>query len=628
VTSADTVVARAHGVVAAACQRVNRHARALSTLTAAVLASAIAIGLHWSFVWGVLTVVLLSASTLAAQSVGRAVISGLAAIGVVATVIWLLVAVSPGTTGSLHVTWTVVVIAFGLLMFVFACTWRAIDARPSYSLAEVLAAWIGIAFAVRLYVQMDYQSSLLRLLVHVEDNAAWVSLTRDVASGTTVGPGIHGALGPVIPTLLGLLHGLQAPGVPTYNATFSAYALAVFILPVVVAALLVGRLRLPMLGIAGFTLVLIAWAYRVPFLLFASFGHLSAIWAVVLLVGLSVFFLRASQSRATLAIGLGLALAVGGIWFPIAPLGIAAIWVVLAMTWSGMGTALRVAAGVVALISTYALASQIPVAEGGDPTVPQESFSSLYAAQGGTATLDATLLLVALVGVALLGWLSANRGGELSRASTLTICGVLYVAAVYGGAYFLRVGIGYGPTKVAYVIGSVLIVVLIAAMPRIELPARVAVSILAVLAFGSLIYGGGSDIASRSWPGDPPPPPWLEPLERVVDQVGESSVAPIGCVSSSKWSSYLCTRWGAALTSGGDGTFLAYRLAVANDLDVGPAVDDLASRGLLAKSDVIVVDEPRNSDAPAWVLIADAGRVFGPNGSELTPRPTRPPTGS
>jgi hypothetical protein len=304
----------------------------------------------------------------------------------------------------------------------------------------------------------------------VEDNAAWVGLTRGVASQASVGPGINGALGPVIPTILGLLHEFQRAGIPTYNATFSAYALVVFCIPIVVASLLVGKIGFKPLAAAAFVLMLIAWAYRVPFLLFASYGHLSAIRAVLFLIGLVVFFMRARKSTATLFVGMGLALAVGTVWFSIAALGMGAAGAVLVITWSGIGRYARALGIAGFVVVTYVLVRQLPVSAGDNPAIPHETFSSLYAAQGGTASIDATLFVVILIGVAGLSWLGARFGRELSRTSTLAICGVLYIGAVYVGAYALRVGVGYGPTKVAFVVGSVVLVLLLSAVPRFVLP--------------------------------------------------------------------------------------------------------------------------------------------------------------
>ena len=592
--------------------------------TAGVFAIAVGVGLRWSVLWVVVATLSLVFATIAARSIGRAVLSMFAALGLVAGVLWLLATFGSGVSQTLHITWGAAAFAVWLLTIGIAVCWRSIDTEASYSLAELIATWIGIAFAARLYIQTDYHGSLLRLLVHAEDNAAWVSLTRDIASQASVGPGINGALGPILPTILGVLHEFQRAEIPTYNATFSAYALAVFCLPIIVATLLIGKLGFKSLAIVAFVLVLIAWAYRVPFLLFASYGHLSAIWAVLFLIGLAAFFMRARRSSAALFVGMGLALVVGAVWFPIAALGVVAAGTVLVVTWPAVGRYARVLGIAGFVVITYILVRQLPVATGDNPAVPHETFSSLYAAQGGTAAIDATLFVVILIGVVGLSWLGVRHGRELSRASTLAICGVLYIGAVFVGAYALRVGVGYGPTKVAYVVGSAVLVVLLSAVPRFALPPRVVVAVVAVLGVGAVIYGGAGDLASRSWPGDPPPPPWLVPLESTVNTVGASSPAPIACVSSSKWSSYLCTRWGAALTAGGDAAYLEYRLAVANDGDTSVPVNKVIATGVAGQSNIVMVDAPSQSDAAAWQLIASAGQVFGPDGEPLVPRPVQP----
>jgi hypothetical protein len=391
-----------------------------------------------------------------------------------------------------------------------------------------------------------------------------------------------------------------------------------------VASLLVGKIGFKPLAAAAFVLMLIAWAYRVPFLLFASYGHLSAIRAVLFLIGLVVFFMRARKSTATLFVGMGLALAVGTVWFSIAALGMGAAGAVLVITWSGIGRYARALGIAGFVVVTYVLVRQLPVSAGDNPAIPHETFSSLYAAQGGTASIDATLFVVILIGVAGLSWLGARFGRELSRTSTLAICGVLYIGAVYVGAYALRVGVGYGPTKVAFVVGSVVLVLLLSAVPRFVLPPRVVVGVLAVLGVGAVIYGGAGDLASRAWPGDPPPPPWLVPLEKTVEQVGATSTAPIACVGSGKWSAYLCTRWGAALTAGGDGPYLSYRLAIANDADAAEIVGAAVADGTVGRSDVIVIDLPAATNSAGWDLISGAARVFGPDGISMQPRPVRP----
>ncbi len=201
---------------------------------------------------------------------------------------------------------------------------------------------------------------------------------------------------------------------------------------------------------------------------------------------------------------------------------------------------------------------------------------------------------------------------------------MLYIGAVYAGSYALRVGIGYGPTKVAYVIGSATLVLLLSVIARVELPTRVTISVLAVLGLGAVVYGGVGDLASRSWPGDPPPPPWLTPLERTVDRVGATSTAPIACVGTGKWSAYLCTRWGAALTAGGDGPYLGYRLAIANDVDPTELVNAAVTDGTVAWSDIVVIDLPAASRTAEWALISGAARVFGPDGVIMDPRPEAP----
>jgi hypothetical protein len=113
--------------------------RPASLASVALFAIAAGVGLRWSGVWLVAAALSLVIATMAARSIGRALLSMFAAIGLIAGVLWLLATFAPGTAESLHITWGVVAIGTWLLTVFIAVCWRSVDSEASYSLVELIA---------------------------------------------------------------------------------------------------------------------------------------------------------------------------------------------------------------------------------------------------------------------------------------------------------------------------------------------------------------------------------------------------------------------------------------------------------------------------------------------------------
>jgi len=218
----------------------------------------------------------------------------------------------------------------------------------------------------------------------------------------------------------------------------------------------------------------------------------------------------------------------------------------------------------------------------------------------------------------------ARRPEGVDGLWRLMVVAVGYVAAVFAGAQMLKAGIGYGPTKVWLIVGFAVVVGLVAIVPRMAMPSRVVVAAALALTLGSLIYGGAGAALSRTWPGGGMDPQWLIALREVAQSTAPDARRPLACVSTDKYAAYLCTRWGAGMTTGSAFPYLGYRLKVSQDQDPTPEIEALIADGTVANSDVIVLDPPDEARAWAWPLIENAGRVLGPDGKPIEPRPTRP----
>lgn len=607
-------------------------AEIVSILSGFVLFVAIGSALAWSPAFIALGAVAFGVTTWLVRSLARAIACFFAAVGITAATIGGLVLIDPTLLASLHVTWGWFSYAWWGVVILVGLFARRSGLDRDFGLAELVGAWVGTLAAVSVWHKVDYSTSLLRLLVHVEDNEAWVGLLTQIRSSDAIGPGFvehFDGRGPVIATILGLLGAFQESQIPMYNAAFSAWALAVLLTPIAAAALLRRcgvRAAVPLALFAG---ILIAWAYRVPFLLFASYGHLTATWAFLfLLVGAAMLSFD-TQRVGMVPMLSGLVFAFGTVWYPIFPLGVVGLLFIGWRCWKADRGWARVGgmafAGLM-LVTLVALMAQAVGIVGAPPGVSL-GVSNLYAAQGGTATFDGALQFLVPIAVVLIALVPMSlRPVMVDNLWRLIVVCIGYVGAVFAGAYLVKVGVGYGPTKVWFILGFAVVIGLISIAPRFRMQPRAVVAVTLALFMGSLFYGGTGDLLSRAWPGGGMDPAWL-PAVQAVANADDGKPRSVACFSNDKYVGYLCTRWGAGLTTGEGFPFQDYRLHVAGELDPTEEINRLVADGTLAKSDVIVMDLPDEGHAWAWTLIESAGRVYGADGALLDPRPT-PPAGS
>lgn len=609
-----------------------RPAEIVSILVAGALGLSIGAALAWSIPYAVLAAIALAASTWLARSLARAVICLLGAVGSLAAVFAGAVLISSTLLASLRITWTIAAVALWALTVAYAFLLGRVAGEREHGLAEIAGALIAIAAALAVWRKVDYSSDLLRLLVHVEDNEAWVAVITQVTSSDYIGPAFIPSFdgrGPVIATILGLLTVFQRADVPLYNAALSGWALAVLLTPVCAAALL---RRLPMrsvLAILVFAAVTVAWAWHLPFLLFASYGHLTAVWAFLFLLTAAAALMFEPGRFVVVPVLAGVAFGAGATWYPIFPLGALILALVAYRVLRGEAGWRRIVGVAVATVAAIVLVLQTGQSVGliNAPDDVPFGIKNLYVAQGGTASLDGGLQLLVLIALVLLAAVPVARRPEgVDGLWRLMVVAVGYVAAVFAGAQLLKAGIGYGPTKVWLIVGFAVVVGLIAIVPRLGMPTRVVVAAALVLTLGSLIYGGAGAALSRTWPGGGTDPQWLVALREATQSTDPAERRPLACVSNDKYAAYLCTRWGAGMTTGSVFPYLGYRLKVSQEQDPTPEIDALIADGTVARSDVIVLDPPDEARAWAWPLIENAGRVLGPDGMPIDPRPT-PPTG-
>ena len=379
---------------------------------------------------------------------------------------------------------------------------------------------------------------------------------------------------------------------------------------------------------AVFAVLLMLWIYQVPYLLFGSFGHLSAMWAFLILLLIGAYLAEESPSPWLIVTGCGLAVAVGAVWFPLSALGVGGVLVLGARTWrlaAAKSKVVVLASSLVAMWCLYKQLKDVVGAGASDGVAHLESaLTPLYAAKGGTATIDGPLFLVVLLILCCMGVVAARFDAVSNRWWRFGIGLVAYIALVFAGSYYLKVDIGYGPTKVAYICGFAALIAVIAIAVRQPLPQRAVYALMVVLFMASFVYGGAGAVLARSWPGGGTNPVWLKPIELVSAQQSPEDPRPIGCFSNQVYDSYSCTRWGSGMTESGNGPFLDYRLSVINQGDTAGAVQAMIDGGTMGNADLVVLELPSAANAWAWKLIASAGRVYGTDGNLLEPRPTPP----
>ncbi len=608
----------------------SRTAEIVAVVSGGVLFAAIGHALAWSILYLVLGAGVFAAATWFAGSLTRAVACLFGALGIAAAVVATAVMISESLLATLHVTWGWFAVAWWVLVLVLAMIVSRGNYDRDFGLAEVVGCWVGVVAALGIARKIDYETSLIRYLVHVEDNEAWVGLLTKIGSSNALGPGFaekFDGRGPIIAMILGLLQHFQEASVPIYNGAFSAYAIVIMLTPLIAAGLLRRCSARSALVLGVFALIVIGWAYRVPFLLFASYGHLTATCAFVFLLAAVAVVAFDKQRAALVPILAGTIFAMGAVWYPIFPIGLAALVVVGWRSWRADAGLARIAALVVVVVTGVVLLAQMAHSVGivGSSADSGSNVKTLYAAQGGTAALDGSLgliVLISLVGLAFVPLTMAPQA--ISTLWRAMIVAVSYVALVFAGAFVAKVGLGYGPTKVWFILGFAVAVVLVSIVARLRLPTRAVVAAVLVLTIGSFLWGGSGDVLSRSWPGGGTDPGWLPPITAVAATENPSAPRPIGCFSNDKYNTYFCTRWGAGLTGASDLPFLDYRLQVMSDQDPTATVDELAASGQLAGSDIVMLELPDEGHAWAWTLIENAGRVYGADGALLDPRPSPP----
>ena len=602
-----------------------------SVILGAALAATTGHALEWSQGIVVLASVSIGLTTWIAQSLVRAVQCVIAAIAALAIVVAVLVAFDASLPATLHLEWQWIAYAWWVLVPLAALCFRIAGAKPAYGLAEFVGAFMGLASAAILIRRMDFHSQLLSFLVQYEDNQAWVSLVTQISSDHALGTGYTG-LGPIVPTIIGLLWSWQSTGVPPYNAVYAAFVFAMIITPLVV----VGLLRRSRLGggvaIAIFAGLLALWALHVPYLLYGNYGHLSAIWAFLALIAVATLVVNERLSTRLVPITMLLIYCVGAVWFPLIPLALLGLGFAGVVLWRSEATRARVIGLCVLSLGTLVLlwqggADTLGVRDPVSLTNAKGTLSGLYAAQGGTAALDSILQVLVLVGLVGLAFVPFSKEGEVGRIWRLSLVATVYVAIVFLGAYLLKVQGGYGTTQVWCVIGSAVAIALIATIPHLKLPPRAVVATGVALLVGSFFLGGTGPFFSRDWIGLPTSPAWLPVITDVAAQESPSEPHPVGCFSNDVWQAYLCTRWAAGLTKSGDAQFITYRLQIVNQIDPTEEINRMKADGTLANSWLVVLDTPDADHAWGWTQIENAGRVYGAEGALLDPRPT-PPAGS
>jgi hypothetical protein len=596
----------------------------VSVALGGLLFALIGIAMAWSLIYIVIAALGFALCTWLAGSLARGLICIFAALGVIAALLALISRFAPGLFATLGFGWVVLFVLWWATALLAATAFRFSDLKSDYGVAEVFGCSVSIIIAGFVAAKLNFGGDLLGFLVNVEDNAAWVGISTSISSSHEVTSQFGGSTpGSVIPLLLGLLQTANDSSEFSSNAVFAAYTLCIVLTPLTATALLRSISSKPRVVTLAFAAVTIAWGFHLPQLLYAGYGHLSAILVFLgLLLTMSyVMFDRASLIG--LPIGIGLVAFAAGTWFPVAPLA-AAIAIALCIPFvkerGGVTTRILIVGAVG--IGIVLLSVQLAIVDNSALGATKlDALRNLLSGKGGTAAIDPVLLVICLGGLIALAALSSEATNARSGLSTLLIGFVLYVGAVYALSYALQVPLSYGITKVTFILLSATAVGLVAVTARFTIPARPLAATLLVLALGSLIYGGGGELLSRAWPGEMAKPAWLEPALAAVGAAQSGGQRPIGCLSSDPGQAYFCTRWAGALTKAGDGPFIEYRTAVVSGGDVAAAVAALQSSGTLAQSDLILLTPPDPKIPWNRALFSGAGRVIGLDGRLIRRRP-------
>ena len=564
-------------------------------------------------------------STWLARSIGRALICSLGSLGLIAGVMVLVAGLAPRITETLGVGWGAMFLIWWLVAVLLALTFRLSGAKAEFNLPLAVGCAVSLAIALFVAAKLNFQANLLFYIVSNEDNAAWVGLASQNAFASSIAAQFNAStLGPAMPLLLGVLSGAQKPGIAPTNAVFAAYTLAVVTSPLLAASLLRGAEIRSRIASIAFTLIVFAWLFLIPALLYRDFGHLSTIWAAFAFIAFASLVAFDAPKPILIAAAFGLLLLMGGAWFPIAPFAAA-----LALAYALLGareSAVGIRIGIVVLFALAAIAIVLQlrssgVAVGTNLGEFARSLEGLYKSTGGVAQLDTVLRVLVLVGVVGLAFLLQQIGYPGRALFVLVAAGVAYVIAVYAGSALLNVGTdSYGATKVAFVLLFSTAVILVALVPQLDLDRNQMTAAGLALTLGALTFGGGTLLLTRAWPGDGTFPTWLPLIESVVKSQKEPR--PIVCFAANDGkASYDCTRWAGALTAAGDGAFVDYRLAIVNSgQGIEAVMANLAAARTLQSSDVIFLQRPIKGTWWGPTLLRDGGRVFGPTGKPLKRR--------
>ncbi len=253
-------------------------------LSAAALGVTIGLALRWSPEYIIVAALSLALTTFFTRVISRTVAALIASIGLVALVYAVGVGLMPTVGLAFHVPLAGATIAIWIIAPLIGFSASRTGTREESNLIDLFACWLAIAMAAIIFIKIDYTANLLRLLVHVEDNQAWALMTTQMNATPSLAG--YGTLGPLMQVLEGFLLDQQRSGLSPYNSTFSAYALAMILVPVVVAGGFRSGSSRSGLRALAFFVVAVLWAFGTPSLLFLNYGHLSAIWFFIALIAM------------------------------------------------------------------------------------------------------------------------------------------------------------------------------------------------------------------------------------------------------------------------------------------------------------------------------------------------------
>ncbi len=593
---------------------------AVSIVVAGLLMGSVGWALDWSSVGTFGGACVMSFATWFSRSLVRALYCFIAAFGALAILISVVIVVRPSLLESVGATWTVTLVIFWLFVVAGACVFRVSNVDREFGWAELVGALLSITIAVLIAVKMDFTTNLFNLLLHGEDNAGWFVIAGSVQSTNIVGPGFGGNLGPILPLLLGFLNSMKSAGVPDVNVPFSAFALGTILTPIVAASLL---RRLDSRGIVGcivFPLLVLGWAF-VPVSGLFAYGHLTAMLAFVFALCAMSFLVYERSTWSTSVVGVCLMFVMGAIWFPVLPLGALFVVVIGVRIWRQGGLRDKAIVGGFGVAAVYLFyrqsGQQFQFSLSDGLASAKGALSVVYLGEGGTQVFDGLLLVLVVVGVAAVQFLPSASDESIARFARMLTLVLGYITAVYLLGSLLEFGFGgYGPKKLTYVLGWVLIVGLVALAARIPLRGRSFYGVLVVLVFGSLVWGGTGVLVARAWPGTGAQPGWAPIVQSVIaTQKAHGENRVLGCLSADSWETYMCSRWAESMTSTGSGSYGPYRGAVVTNGDVASVVRGLVDSGAIAQAGLIVLSIPPTR----WSLdlIAGAGQVYDSSGQPV-----------